>query len=106
MRLTPCTVAAGLLLTTPAAALAQDSIFDQIVGHVVDEVNESVIREEIDSQTRDLQISATKMLLRGSAEDWDEFIDTSAELAGLTRPTGAVSASTGFGDERTCGALP
>jgi len=65
----------------PASASAQGSFFDALCGAIVDNVNELVIQEEVDQETKQIQKSAVKVFLRGDESDWDEFVDSTKEWA-------------------------
>ncbi len=60
---------------------AQGSFFDALCGAIVDNVNELVIQEEVDQETKKIQKSAVKVFLRGDESDWDEFVDSTEEWA-------------------------
>lgn len=64
-----------------APASAQGSFFDALCGAIVDNVNELVIKEEVDQETKQIQKSAVKVFLRGDESDWDEFMDSTEEWA-------------------------
>lgn len=65
----------------PAPASAQGSFFDALCGAIVDNINELVIKEEVDQETKQIQKSAVKVFLRGDESDWDEFVDSTEKWA-------------------------
>jgi len=69
------------IILIPAPASAQGSFFDALCGAIVDNVNELVIQEEVDQETKQIQKSAVKVFLRGDESDWDEFVDSTKEWA-------------------------
>lgn len=62
-------------------ASAQGSFFDALCGAIVDNINELVIEEEVDQETKQVQTSAVKVFLRGDESDWDEFVDSTKDWA-------------------------
>lgn len=64
-----------------APAFAQGSFFDALCGAIANNINELVIGQEVDQETKQIQISAVKVLLRGNESDWDEFVDSTKDWA-------------------------
>jgi len=60
---------------------AQGSFFYALCGAIVDNINELVIKEEVDQETKQIQTSAVKVFLRGDESDWDEFMGSTKEWA-------------------------
>ena len=65
----------------PAHVSAQGSFFDALCVAIANNVNELVIGQEVDQETKQIQISAVKVFLRGDESDWDEFVDSTKNWA-------------------------
>lgn len=68
-------------ILVPAPASAQGSFFDALCGAIANNVNELVIGQEVDQETKQIQKSAVKVLLRGDESDWNEFVDSTKDWA-------------------------
>jgi hypothetical protein len=68
-----------ILVSAPASA--QGSFFDALCGAIANNINELVIGQEVDQETKQIQISAVKVFLRGDESDWDELVDSTKDWA-------------------------
>jgi len=68
-----------ILVSAPVSA--QGNFFDALCGAIANNVNELVIGQEVDHETKQIQTSAVKVLLRGNESDWDEFVDSTKDWA-------------------------
>jgi len=68
-----------ILVSAPVSA--QGSFFDALCGAIANNVNELVIGQEVDQETKQIQISAVKVFLRGDESDWDELVDSTKDWA-------------------------
>jgi hypothetical protein len=86
----------ALLSNAPAYAGAVDKLFDSVAEQMTDSVNKNILKTKVDRETRQLQISATKVLLRGSDTDWDNFVESAmgvVESASETKSSQSNTAS-------------
>jgi hypothetical protein len=78
--------------TQQKATAIGNSIVDRVTERFVDAVNRNVLRESVDPDTRRLQIEATRVIIRGSDRDWQNFI-SQAERIGQSPSAGSRRAA-------------
>lgn len=76
------TILLSITVCLMGAMPSRAQLLDRLAEKMVDAVNTRVLKQaQVDPEIRAVQVSATKILLRGSATDWENFARNTEEMA-------------------------